>query len=114
MICVFGQKPKEIFSKTSAFTLHTHTHKYTDILIMPLEQLAPPLNLNDCKQIVQKINQETKNNLHVDAFFVTSAAEAKGFLGEYFHLKIQCIKYDKESEVGKNNFKLIACLRGFP
>ncbi|XP_037821499.1 uncharacterized protein LOC119610396 [Lucilia sericata] len=66
---------------------------------MSAENLASLLSLDECKVIVDKLNQETGQQLQIKTFNIISATEAKGFLGEYFHLTIECFRPDNDKEL---------------
>ncbi|XP_065357894.1 uncharacterized protein LOC135952046 [Calliphora vicina] len=70
---------------------------------MSQEHLASLLNSDECKEIVTKVNHETGNNLQVKTFTIVSATEAKGFLGEYFHLTIECFKPNNDNELANED-----------
>ncbi|KAM7353571.1 uncharacterized protein ACRADG_005577 [Cochliomyia hominivorax] len=57
---------------------------------MSQNNLASLLSQQECQEIVNKYNEETNNNFLVRSHTIASATEAKGFLGEYFHLTIEC------------------------
>lgn len=68
---------------------------------MSQENLTTLLSLEECKVILDKYYQETSKNYEVQTYNIKSATEAKGFLGEYFHLTIECLeKHREENEVG--------------
>ncbi|XP_061398998.1 uncharacterized protein LOC133334682 [Musca vetustissima] len=54
------------------------------------DNLATVINGKQCRQILQKYNDEHESDLKLLSFNVTPAEEVKGFLGEYFHLNLLC------------------------
>ncbi|XP_075153170.1 uncharacterized protein LOC142226827 [Haematobia irritans] len=52
--------------------------------------LATIISEQECKSIVKKYNDVHEKNFKMSTYSVIPAAEVKGFLGEYYHLIIQC------------------------
>ena len=60
--------------------------------------LANLLSLDECQVIISKYREESAygNQLKVQSYEIVPATEAKGFLGEYFHLFIKCYSTNEE------------------
>lgn len=54
------------------------------------EHLATPITGQQCKQILRKYNEDHETDLKLLSYSVMAAEEAKGFLGEYYHLNVLC------------------------
>lgn len=59
------------------------------------------LSLDECQTIILKYQQESAldTQLKVQSYEILSATDAKGFLGEYFHLFIKCYPTNEALEV---------------
>ncbi|XP_005184243.1 uncharacterized protein LOC101894549 [Musca domestica] len=74
------------------------------------ETVATVISAKQCKQILQKYNEEHETDLKLLSFSVSPAEEVKGFLGEYFHLNLLCTEMAEataaEAEVNENDEEL--------